>query len=100
MNTIGTMLILALKIYEMMIIFRIIMSWIPMDSAGETFRKVVDFIEQITDPVLLPAREMYSKLMNKFNLELPIDLSPILIFLVLKILIKYISAIFGIGLDY
>jgi YggT family protein len=72
-------LVTALRIYEMLIFIRILLSWVPMIPD----HKVIDWLIKVTDPVLLPAREIYMRIMDKFNVSLPIDLSPILVFLLI-----------------
>ncbi|MFH0920462.1 MAG: YggT family protein [Fibrobacterota bacterium] len=76
-------LVALLRVYEMLIFMRIILSWVPgIDSDS----KIVVWLIRVTDPVLQPARDLYMRVLERFNVNMPIDLSPILIFLVIGFL--------------
>lgn len=84
------LLFLLLRIYEMMIFMRIILSWVPMD----TNNVVIEWLIKITDPVLLPARELYMRIMDRLNVQMPIDLSPILVFVLIGFLERTLASMF------
>ncbi|OGJ94153.1 MAG: hypothetical protein A2350_04595 [Candidatus Raymondbacteria bacterium RifOxyB12_full_50_8] len=75
-------LVTLLRIYEMLIFMRIILSWVPMAPD----HVIVDWLVRLTDPVLLPVRELYVRLMDRLNVQLPIDLSPLMVFLLIGFL--------------
>jgi len=77
-----TVLLTIVRVYEMLLLMRILLSWVPL----QTSNKYVDLLIRVTDPVLLPAREIYMRIMNRLNFQMPIDLSPILVFLLINFL--------------
>jgi uncharacterized protein YggT (Ycf19 family) len=83
MEFILPVLIILLKVYEMFILVRIMLSWVPIMDYDH---KIIVWLVRVTDPVLLPAREVYMRILDRFNLNIPIDLSPILVFLVIGVL--------------
>lgn len=82
--SIGSLLTLLLYIYFFAILVQVIISWV---SPG-TYNPATALIHHITEPVMRPAR----KLLPPFS---GFDLSPILVFVVLNILIMFIPVIFG-----
>lgn len=82
--SIGSLLTLLLYIYFFAIIIQIIISWV---SPG-TYNPATALIHHITEPVMRPAR----KILPPFS---GLDLSPILVFVVLNLLIMFIPVIFG-----
>ncbi len=66
----------ALQIYTFVLLARILMTWIPN---LDPHHPVVQFLYQVTEPVLEPAR----KLIPPIGM---IDISPIVVFIVLGIL--------------
>ena len=83
-HSIGSLLTLFLYIYFFAILIQVIISWI---SPGQ-YNPAIALIHRITEPVMQPAR----KLLPPFS---GFDLSPILVFIVLNILIMFIPVIFG-----
>lgn len=75
-------IITALRIYEMLILVRILLSWVHIDPGN----KIIEFLINVTDPVLAPAREVYMRLIQKLNVQVPLDLSPILVFILISLL--------------
>ena len=68
-------LVLAiLYLYELLIVARCILSFFPFHN------RLVEWVYMATEPVLIPCR----KLMDKFNLNLPIDFSPMIALLLLQ----------------
>lgn len=70
-------------LYEIVLLIRIVLSWIPHNPYNQAIR----FLYKITDPVLNPVR----KLIPPFK---GIDFSPIIVFLGLGILKQLISGMF------
>jgi YggT family protein len=69
-------------IYAIMIIARILLSWLPQVPHVSTLRPVLDFITESTDPYL----NVFRKVINPVGpSEFKLDLSPILALLVLGI---------------
>ena len=68
-------LYLAIRLYELVLIARIFMSWIRPDRS----HPVVDWIYRLTDPVLEPVQRMLP------IRAMGIDFSPIIVFLALDL---------------
>lgn len=83
-HSIGSLLTLVLYIYFFAILVQVIISWV---SPG-TYNPATALIHHITEPVMRPAR----KILPPFS---GFDLSPILVFIVLNLLIMFIPVIFG-----
>jgi len=83
-HSIGSVITLLLYIYFFAIIVQIIISWV---SPG-TYNPATALIHHITEPVMRPAR----KILPPFS---GLDLSPILVFIVLNLLIMFVPVIFG-----
>ncbi|MCN4145071.1 MAG: YggT family protein [Thiohalomonas sp.] len=83
-HSIGSLLTLVLYIYFFAILVQVIISWV---SPG-TYNPGTALIHHITEPVMRPAR----KLLPPFS---GFDLSPILVFVALNIIIMFIPVIFG-----
>jgi len=77
-----SLLLTAVRVYEMLLLMRILLSWVPMQSSN----RYIDLLIRVTDPVLLPAREIYMRILDRLNINVPIDLSPILVFLLINFL--------------
>lgn len=82
--SIGSLITLVLYIYFFAIIIQVIISWV---SPG-TYNPATALIHHITEPVMRPAR----KLLPPFS---GFDLSPILVFVVLNLLMMFVPVIFG-----
>ena len=83
-HSIGSLLTLFLYIYFFAILIQVIISWV---SPG-TYNPATALIHHITEPVLRPAR----KILPPFS---GFDLSPILVFIALNLLIMFVPVIFG-----
>lgn len=83
-HSIGSLLTLILYIYFFAILVQVIISWI---SPG-TYNPATALIHHITEPILRPAR----KILPPFS---GFDLSPILVFIVINLLIMFIPVLFG-----
>ena len=76
MSGIFELLATIIQLYTFVLLARILMSWIPN---LDRYNPIVDFIYQITEPVLEPARRLIPSIGM-------IDISPIVVFIVLGIL--------------
>ncbi len=83
-HSIGSLLTLVLYIYFFAILVQVIISWV---SPG-TYNPATALIHHITEPIMRPAR----KILPPFS---GFDLSPILVFVVLNLLIMFVPVIFG-----
>lgn len=83
-HSIGSLLTLLLYIYFFAILIQVIISWV---SPG-TYNTATALIHQITEPLMSPAR----RLLPPFS---GFDLSPILVFVALNILIMFVPVLFG-----
>jgi len=71
-----SLLVTIIQLYSWVLIARIVLSWIPnVDRSNQ----IVQFLYQITDPVLEPVRQILPPLGM-------IDLSPIVVFIALQVL--------------
>ena len=73
----------ALSIYKIILFIRILATWFPPPRYGSPFRPILDFIIDITDPVLRPIRSLV-KPINAGAMAL--DLSPIIAFVLLFVI--------------
>ena len=72
----------ALTIYWLILLAKILLSWIPPSSAG-SLRTVQGLLDDLTEPVLRPVRGI----LPPFRMGMmALDLSPILVFVVIAIL--------------
>lgn len=70
----------ALRIYEVILLVRIFMSWIRPDP----YHPVVQWVHRLTDPVLEPVRRLLP------IRGMGIDFSPIVVFILIEILQRVI----------
>lgn len=75
-NSIIQLLVAAIHLYSLLLLGRIILSWIPNIDRGNA---IVQFLYQVTEPVLEPVRRTIPPLGM-------IDISPIVVFIGLRIL--------------
>jgi YggT family protein len=77
----------AIRIYELILIVRIFMSWIRPDRSNP----LVDWVYRLTEPVLEPVRRLLP------IQGMGIDFSPIIVFILLSILQRVIlgGSVFG-----
>jgi YggT family protein len=77
-------IITLLQIYSFVVLARVLLSYFPnMDRSNP----IAQFLFDITEPVLRPIREMLPS-------SSMIDFSPIIVFLVIRVLIVLVSNIF------
>ena len=80
MNTLFLMVYSALQVYQFILLARVLMTWIPnLDSNNPIAR----FLFQVTEPVLAPIRNALPPLGG-------IDLSPLVVFLGISVLIQLV----------
>ena len=63
------------EILNLVLIIRIILSWIPHNR----YHPIINFIYEITEPILKPFRNMINPIQG-------IDISPIIVFILLRLL--------------
>jgi len=66
---------LILSVYEILILARVVMSWINMGP-----NSLSDFVYRVTEPVLRPIRELIPALAGV------IDLSPLVVFMLIDLI--------------
>lgn len=79
----GHLLVKLISLYEIALIIRIVLSWIPHNP----YNQAVRFLYKITDPVLNPVR----KIIPPFR---GIDFSPVLVFIGCGILKRIVAGMF------
>jgi YggT family protein len=72
----------ALTIYWLILLAKILMSWIPPSASG-SLRTVQGVLDDLTEPVLRPVRGLLPPVRMGM---MALDLSPILVFVVIAIL--------------
>jgi YggT family protein len=87
MALIGSLLINLIFVYEIVLIARILMSWVPLDRSNPTIDSIARFLYDITEPVLAPVRNALPA-MGGF------DFSPILVFIGLQVVSSLVSGAF------
>jgi len=73
-------LFVFLRLFELFFIGRVIISWLPLDYSNP----IVRFLYTFTEPVLAPFRNFLLRF--RFFQSLPIDFSPLLVFVLLDII--------------
>jgi len=87
MALIGSLLLNVILVYEIILIGRILLSWIPLDRSNPTIDTIVRFMYDITEPVLAPVRDLLPP-MGGF------DFSPIVVFIGLQVIGSLIRSAF------
>lgn len=83
------LILVIFYLYELLIFARCILSFLPF------YNKLTEWVYMATEPVLIPCR----KITDKFNINLPIDFSPLVAMLLLQLLQRiFISIIYAIVL--
>jgi YggT family protein len=81
MNVLRYLLCVLLQIYYLILIIRIVLSWVP--SVPEPVRPLARGVRAVTDPLLIPLRGLIPSIRMG---AMAIDVSPILLFLAIVIL--------------
>lgn len=89
-SAIGSAIVILLQIIEYAILIRVIVSWLPIPKDNQFIR----ILYQITDPVLLPIRNMIEK--TNWGKNMMLDFSPLIALLVIMLLIRVISSAFNV----
>ena len=80
MSGLLTVVFWALQAYQLVLLARVLMSWIPnLDYSNPLAR----FLYQVTEPVLAPIR-------NALPAMGGIDLSPLVVFLAISVLMRFL----------
>ena len=82
---VGQFLINLLNLYSLVLLARIILSWV---GSLDTRNPLINFVIQVTEPVLGPVRQMIPPLGGM------IDLSPLLVFFGIRLLQSAIAGLF------
>lgn len=85
---IGQMLLLVLRIFSFLIVIRIVISFIPLRNLNQTWRQLLSFLYELTEPFLAPIR----RYLPQNNLG--VDFSPLLLFFIIYLLQSLIVTIF------
>lgn len=72
---INTLIYFIFEILNLVLIIRIILSWVPHNR----YHPIINFIYEITEPILKPFRNMINPIQG-------IDISPIIVFILLRLL--------------
>lgn len=70
-----------LQVYNIILLIRVLMSWIPLDRSNPTVDGIVRFIYDLTEPVLAPVREVLPQGMG-------MDFSPLIVFFGIQVLVR------------
>jgi YggT family protein len=81
MNLFRSLLCVVLQIYYLILIVRIVLSWVP--SVPEPVRPLARGVRAVTDPLLIPLRGLIPSIRMG---AMALDVSPILLFLAIVIL--------------
>jgi YggT family protein len=81
-----TLVCIAIQIYLLVIIARILMSWFP-PTPGTTYAQIYDVFDRLTEPVLGPIRAI----LPPFRMGMmALDLSPIVVILLGTLLQRFL----------
>ena len=81
MNPLQAVFCFALQVYWLILIVRIVLSWVP--SVPEPIRPLARAVRAVTDPLLVPLRGLLPSIRMG---AMALDVSPILLFLAIVIL--------------
>ncbi|HET8619878.1 MAG TPA: YggT family protein [Acidimicrobiales bacterium] len=82
----ATLVCIAIQIYLLVVLVRIIMSWFP-PTPGTTYAQIFEVFDRLTEPVLAPIRAVLPPV--RIGVA-GLDLSPIVVFLVGTLLLRAI----------
>lgn len=86
MGILTEVLFLLLRIFELLLLARVLMSWFPNIDRSNS---LVQFLYDITEPVLRPVRNWLSSM----GMGGMIDFSPIVVFLVIQVLMTILPTL-------
>ena len=81
MNLLRELLCIVLQVYYIILIVRIVLSWVP--SVPEPIRPIARAVRAVTDPLLIPLRGLLPSIRMG---AMALDVSPILLFVAIVIL--------------
>lgn len=84
MASILNVIFLALNIYQLILLARVLITWFPDIDRGNP---IVRFLFDVTEPVLRPVREMLPQTGG-------IDFSPLIVFLGISVLMQILRMMF------
>ena len=73
------LIMLLLDVYQIIMIVRVVLSWVPHNR----YHPVVQFIYNITEPVLRPVRQVIPPISG-------IDFSPMIVLVAIHVLARYL----------
>lgn len=73
---------LALRVYWVVLLIRILLSWFPAPPSGP-LRTAADLVHDVTEPVLRPFRNLIPPVRTGM---MAVDFSPVILFVVLGVL--------------
>ena len=82
MDSVIGLLVLLVRLYEFVLLARVLISWVRVDP----YNPVVRFLYQITEPVLDPIRRALPQTMG-------IDFSPLIALLLIQVLLTVIVSV-------
>ncbi len=82
---IATIAMVALRVIEILLFARAILSWFPNDGK---MSGVMELLYSLTEPILLPIRTLLFKIpgMNRF----PLDFSVIIVYIIIEVLMSFL----------
>lgn len=89
MNLVVGLLLMALNIYQYIVLARVIITWLPIDRNNA----IVNLLFNVTEPVLAPIRNIIEKYSAGRNMMF--DFSPIVVFLLIGIIRSILSTLIG-----
>ena len=78
-----SVLCLLLTLYVIVLLARVVLSWIPAPTYARGFSRITAFVFALTEPVLRPIRNVLPPIRMGM---LALDLSPIIVFIVIEII--------------
>lgn len=82
----GSLLVSLLQLYNLVILARVLMSWIPIDRSNPTVDQIVQVLYDITEPVLAPVRDLLPQGMG-------LDFSPIIVLIGIQLLMGLLAGL-------
>jgi len=70
---------IVFSVIELLILARVLLSWLPVDKSGRFF----DLLYMVTEPILGPIRRMLER--SPFGRNMMFDFSPVVAFLLISL---------------
>lgn len=77
-----------LSVFELALFLRVLLSWFIRDFTNPFY----NFLFKITEPALAPIRMLFTK--SEVTRQLPIDFSPIVLFLIIEVLRSIVNGFY------